>query len=240
MGVLFMLSGLDGTKTGLHTVLSENHDPNARVPGADVSEQVPLFPVPMMDDDADDAKQDGGKRGAGRPAGSKNRSTEEWRNYLFARYRSPLIGMAEIANRDVLELARELRFETDTRKAKPEELLELLKVQLACRDKLAPYLHSKMPMAIEAGEHGLINLTIGGAIVGPSNAKSDSAFDVEFITIGGDEKNPANPQKTEGEKQNSVVSDSVVLSESAENKDVEGKKQTDLESVDDVANAGGV
>lgn len=233
-----MDSLLGGAKIGIKTAVDDIHDRNMLPPDCDNAEQAPLFPVAMMDDD-DGAAAVPAKKGAGRPAGSKNRSTEEWRNYLFARYRSPLIGLAEIANSSVLELARTLRFETDTRKAKPEELLELAKVQIACRDKLAPYMHSKMPMAIEAGEHGLINLTIGamGSVASQTQMQNpiDENFRVSFIENETAENSGLQSVKNE----NSVVSNSVVSNETAESQSVQDVKATDMLSVGNAAEIDG-
>lgn len=222
-----MDSLLNGAKVGIQTVLREGHDPNAPVPGADLTEQMDLLPLSASP--AATPVAEGGKRGAGRPAGSKNRSTEEWRNFILSRYTSPLIGMAEIANRSVLELARELGFSSAVgRVAKPEELLELLKLQLQCMKELAPYIHSKMPMAIEAGEHGLINLTIGA--VGPmaQQAVQEDVFRVDFI----ENESEQNQSLSESNFENSVADNSVVQSQSGKNKGKKSARATDLKSVD--------
>ena len=232
-----MDSGLEGKKFGIKTAVDEIHNRDDRPPGAMTAEQAALFPVQMQDDDDDPAPP--ATRKAGRPVGAKNRSTEEWRNFLFARYRSPLIGLAEIAAMDVMQLARELRFETETRKAKPEELHELLRTQIACREKLSPYMHSKMPMAIEAGEHGLINLTIGTLSVPTASDIVDGQFSPMIVDVTDDTESPAKAQKSVNDDQNSVVHDSVVSVNGAENMAFQGKSRTDAESVA-AGQAGGV
>lgn len=107
------------------------------VPGADDGEQGELLPLPLTPA-AEIAEARGAKR-PGRPPGAKNRRTEDWANYILARYASPLLFMAETYSRSVHELAGELGCERD----------DALKIQLACADKLAPYIHSKMPIAVE-------------------------------------------------------------------------------------------
>lgn len=86
-----------------------------------------------------DADGVGARRGPGRPAGSRNRRSNEWRDYLLTRFQSPLIGMAEIASSDPLALARVLD-------VAPAAAVGM--IQTAQRD-LAPYLHEKRPQAFE-------------------------------------------------------------------------------------------
>lgn len=215
----------EGKKQGIQAVLDEGHDPAMAVPGAITGEQAALFPVKMQDDGGAVAPV----KKAGRPAGSKNRSTEEWRNFLFARFRSPLVGLAEIAGMDVVELAKVLRFESDTRRAKPEELLELVKVQIACRDKLAPYMHSKMPLAIQSEGGALINLNIGTA--------AGTTIQQVVEEVGGmieiiENQSEENQCFSGDDFADSVVADSVVCDESEETSAFEDEKAADLESVE--------
>lgn len=99
-----------------------------REPGA---AQLPLLPVAGEDGDV--------PREGGRPAGSVARATAEWRAMLLRRYRSPLIGMAETFNRPVADLARELGC----------TIYEAFQLQMRAMTELAPYLHGKMPTALQ-------------------------------------------------------------------------------------------
>ena len=96
------------------------------------TEQLPLLPVQH----ADEAEMPR----VGRPAGSVQRMTAEWRGLLLTKYRSPLIALAETYSRPVEELARALGCSR----------LEAFQLQQAAAKELAPYLHSKMPLAIQA------------------------------------------------------------------------------------------
>lgn len=89
-------------------------------------------------------------RGRGRPPGSGNKTSSEMAKYLNARYASPLIGMAEIAARSVDELAKELNCTK----------LDAFKMQFQALKELAPYMHQKLPTAIDLGDIGDVSLTI--------------------------------------------------------------------------------
>ena len=84
----------------------------------------------------------------GRPPGSKNRSSEEWRTYLLGQYRSPLVVLAETYSRSVSDLAVELG-------CKPVEALAL---QVRAAVELAPYLHSRQP--VEVNHNGAPAMTL--------------------------------------------------------------------------------
>lgn len=94
----------------------------------------------------------------GRPQGARNRSTKEWMEFLLAKYRSPLIGLAELYSRPVGDLARD--FECD--------LLEAGRIQVAAMQALLPYVHQKQPVAIEAA-----GKTVGVLILGDLGALDD-------------------------------------------------------------------
>jgi len=90
------------------------------------------------------------ERKGGRPPGARNRRTMEWVEYMGGRYRSPLIVLAEIYSRPVDALAMELGC---TR-------YEAFQLQLRAAEQLAPYLHQKLPLAVEFEGKGLVALTV--------------------------------------------------------------------------------
>lgn len=75
----------------------------------------------------------------GRPRGAVDRSASDWRAYFLTRYRSPLHMLAEVAGRPTLQLAEELGC----------TLLEAMQLQMKAAAELAPYLHSKAPVALQ-------------------------------------------------------------------------------------------
>lgn len=99
------------------------------------------------------------RRGPGRPAGSRNRRTARMVDYILARYRSPLLGMAEICNAPVRQLAAALGC----------SLLDALKVQQTAQRDLAPYLHQKQPTAIDVNgaAAGALIISVGQTIAAP-------------------------------------------------------------------------
>lgn len=144
---------------GLATVL-QLLGARGEAPGV-AGEQVDLFeadaPLPL----APRAVEATGK--AGRPAGTRNKSTEEWVKYFLSRHRSPLTALAELYSRPLGELVDELQAMSDKHKRwKPGSEtrdgyweciqinpLEVLKMQQQAMVALLPYVHRKQPMAIE-------------------------------------------------------------------------------------------
>ena len=114
-------------------------------------EQLPLLPLDVTDGEGFPVPRE--KRGRGRPKGSTNKRTQEWADYLLGRYGSPLEAMAQIYARPVHLLAIELQC----------SILDAVKVQLVAAKELAPYVHQKLPVQVDLGEKGLVNLVINTA-----------------------------------------------------------------------------
>lgn len=94
-----------------------------------------------------------GKRGPGRPAGARNRKTEDFARFLLSRHASPLQVMAETYSRPVQDLAAELGC----------SVAEAFKLQLLAARELAPYLHGKMPVAVDLNTNvPVLNLVLPG------------------------------------------------------------------------------
>lgn len=179
------MDALIGVEKGLKTAVETAHDPAAAVPEAMDAEQLALLPL----QNAQDGKVARERaitavRGRGRPPGAQNKSTQAWTNYLLARYPSPLVGLAEIAYRPLEDLATELLRLSgagEGTKVTYERAVELLKIQLGAMKELAPYLHKKQPIDLHGGEHGLINLFIGGAVVGQVSTQEATNLDLQTL-----------------------------------------------------------
>lgn len=123
----------------------------------------------------------GEKRGRGRPKGSKNKRTEDWTEYLLNNYRSPLIMFAETYSRPTAALALELHC----------TLEEAFKIQMDAAKQLAPYVHQKLPQAIEIeSDKGLVNLTmiVTEAYAAVQSKTGIKIIDAETIEIEEPEK----------------------------------------------------
>lgn len=107
----------------------------------------------------------------GRPAGSVARKTAEWQAYMLGRYRSPLIALAELYSRTVEELAQDLGCTK----------LEAFDRQLKAAIELAPYIHSKMPAAVQLDGAPLapVTLTVSPVIaarIGLAQSEADQGL----------------------------------------------------------------
>ncbi len=94
-------------------------------------------------------------RKPGRPAGSQNASTKEWQKYLLGRYGSPLEKLAIIVAMPLQQAAEELGC----------KLVEAHDRQVEAAKALAPYIHQRLPQAVELSADGdvVLNLVLGGA-----------------------------------------------------------------------------
>lgn len=108
-------------------------------PGAE-AEQLELLPLPL---DSAGAPTTGGR--GGRPAGSRNRRTAEWIDWLLGRHRSPLEVLAAAYSLPVEELARRLGCDR----------LEAFRVQMDAAKALAPYLHQRLPIAVQVDQRSV-------------------------------------------------------------------------------------
>lgn len=103
-----------------------------------------------------------GSRGAGRPAGSVARRTEDWQRFMLGQYRSPLVVLAETFTRPTGQLARELGCTH----------AEAFAFQMQAARELAPYLHSKMPQAVRLDGAPLVGVQVA---VSPDFARAIEA-----------------------------------------------------------------
>lgn len=115
------------------------------------------------------AEPNGSPKGAGRPRGARNRSTEEWRRYLLSQGRSPALVLMDLIQRDPADLARELGCKR----------IEAMDRILRAAEALMPYLHQKQPTAVAlTGDGGLFSFQM---IVAGQQVGGDAS-----VTIDGD------------------------------------------------------
>ena len=163
-----------------------------------LAHQLELMPLPL---DAVELAATGRQRGSRK--GCKNKNTEEWAKYLLSKYASPLEGLAQVYTMPVEALARHLGC----------DLLEACKVQITAMATLAPYVHSKQPLAIDGGEHGLVSLIINAGAAGAAAGAEEN----EIIDVLQDVEQ--NQRLSDNEDGESNVSESNAEGQAIENKE---------------------
>jgi hypothetical protein len=135
---------------------------------ADEPEQLDLLGLPER------GSSPAPRRGPGRPAGARNRRTQEWVEYLQSRYASPLEVLAQIATAPIAELAKALG-------CKP---LEALQEKRQAAIALAPFLHQRQAIAVDVTNRREVRLIIetGGEL----ELADDRAEFVEIVQNQGD------------------------------------------------------
>lgn len=116
------------------------------------AEQLSLLPEPALPEPARTASPRGG-----RPAGSRNKRTQDWVDLILGQYRSPLVFLASVFNRTPQQLAADAGLYM-WHEGKPvldaagNHVLatgDALRLQVAAAKELAPYLHQKLPIALD-------------------------------------------------------------------------------------------
>lgn len=161
-------------KPGLSAALDQVD--TSKPPNVDQVEQLPLIPAAALTDaTVAEALTAVTRRGPGRPAGSPNKRTKAWTDYILSRYQSPLIVLAETYSRSLADIKAELKCDT----------LEAFKIQLQAAVALAPYIHQKQPTALDVSGAGIIPLVINLAPSGEAAADGSNAFviDGEIIDV---------------------------------------------------------
>lgn len=163
------MAGKEGLKSALETVGVGD------APGAASAEQLALLPAePARNDTAEvlpGAGDPGARRGPGRPAGARNKRTEDWVNFIVDAYGSPLVHLAQTMVADTKKLAKELHIKQ----------VEAFDRQQAAAIALLPYVHQKLPQAIEL-DKGVTILQINVAEASaPQVAKLINGVGVEIV-----------------------------------------------------------
>jgi hypothetical protein len=113
------------------------------------------------------------RRGRGRPKGSRNRRTKDFRNFMLAHGRHPALTLMEIQNTppEVL-VERSKAMDPEKRKLSYGDAQAL---RTRCAEALMPFMESKMPVAVELGVDGDFNLIIPGLNVSLEDAAAAAA-----------------------------------------------------------------
>lgn len=133
VGIRSAASALDGVAVGAPSGIAREQQLGLLDPG---EEQLDLDGPDGASGPVSDVLE---RRGPGRPKGSINKRTEDLRRFLLARFRHPVVAMAEIYSIPTDELAKHLG-------CKPMDALGL---QLKAAAEVAPYVDSKMPAKVQ-------------------------------------------------------------------------------------------
>ncbi len=110
---------------------------------------------------------------AGRPKGAVNRSTEEMVKYLNTFGSGPLVGMAKVVN-----LTDDLGMPDFARIAEATGLKKAAAAEfwLKCCNAIAPYMHQKMPIAVNISPGADTELVVinAGRVVGDGSSDENS------------------------------------------------------------------
>ena len=96
----------------------------------------------------------------GRPAGARNRRTDDFRKYISKFGQHPAVTLMQIQSMPPLELI-ELSLEIDPSKRRMT-LHEAMSLKARCAETLLPYMESKQPVAVDMTFNHLPDLIIEG------------------------------------------------------------------------------
>lgn len=133
------------------------------------------------------------KRGRGRPAGSRNKRTDDFAKYLLGFGQHPALTMMQIqstqpevlmeaARRTVTKVLKGGKDQPDLVVKIEEETLTYEGAQslrIRCAENLLPYLESKKPVAVDMSFNGVADLMIEG--VTHSRGELDTMIEGEYL-----------------------------------------------------------
>lgn len=142
------------------------------------ADQPSLFGRDVIDPDGvgDAPDVPAGPRGVGRPAGSRNKSTDQWRRFFLTRYGSPMQVLAELWSVSPSELQKELGGAITAENKDGCTKLDALRVIIHAASIGLPYMHQKQATAIDTGGQAMmmININTGDGMGGQT-------FDIQPI-----------------------------------------------------------
>lgn len=110
----------------------------------------------------------------GRPVGSVNKRTEYWANFILSRYQSPLVLLAEIYSTPTAELAKEMACDPD----------QAVKLRKSAAEALAPYVHQRMPTAVQLDGANAGMLIVGRVEPGSAAAAAVQSMGLTLTVAG--------------------------------------------------------
>ena len=133
------------------------------------------------------------KRRQGRPAGSRNKRTDDFAKYLLSFGQHPAITMMQIQATPpeaLIEASRQEKVHSFRRDGEPNVVIERLTYEAAqslrirCAEGLMPYLESKKPVSVDMSFNGIADLIIEG--VTHSREEVADIVDADFLALEGE------------------------------------------------------
>lgn len=133
--------------------------------------QVELFAEgDALPDDEAEGGGAGGRRGAGRPPGARNKATDAFRRFVRGQFGDPFLKLAEMAFADPVALQRTLG---------APSVWVVVQQQQEWRRWLMPYLHSAMPAELKVAATRHLAISISGQ---PGGSAGDREMAVDPLT----------------------------------------------------------
>lgn len=174
-----------GLATAVELALQRSRQVRAAAVPAD---QLPLLGVEPLEDEGGNSVDPGTRARGGRPKGARNKRTEAWLDFLEARYRSPLVVLAEAWSRPVDVLQAELGC---TR-------LEAYALQQQAAIASAPYWHAKQPLALQVEGKGVVQLILEAPSAAGIPAQNGGEGMILEARIISEENQPLSKPETDG------------------------------------------
>lgn len=111
------------------------------------------------------------KRGRGRPAGSRNKRTDDFAKYLSSFGQHPAITLMQIQATQpemLIEASKQEKVHSFDKAGRPNVVIERMtfaeaqSLRVRCAEALMPYLESKKPVAVDMTFNGVADLMIEG------------------------------------------------------------------------------
>lgn len=156
----------NGLKTAVETAVTSHTAPapSGEQPDMFAGERPALTPF---------EKRVQGQRG--RPVGAMNKRTEYWANFILSRHQSPLVFLAELYSTPTAELAEEMG-------CKRAEAMHMRK---SAAEALAPYVHQKMPTAVQVDQATAGLLIVGRIDPGSAAEATIRGLGLTLTPVGG-------------------------------------------------------
>lgn len=138
--------------------------------------------------------QEARKRKRGRPAGSRNKRTDDFVRYIASHGQDPAITLMQIQSTPqevLIENSRRMRRRVVTKRGLEITEIQTMSYETAtslrvrCAEALMPFIHGKRPLAVDLNITGISDLVIEG--VTHTRDEIANLYDGEFVDVDDDD-----------------------------------------------------